>query len=224
MTMGTTTASFICIPMLEDRLKLAQWLSPAFPIGGFGYSQGLETPMSTGVVATAAEVERWVRDVLRHGAGGMDAVFVARAHAGDDPALLSDWAMAYASCAERATELTDQGRAFGQLMTAMTGAPFGSWPYPVAVGLAARSLNLPRVEVLALFLHGVAAQMVSAATRFLPLGQSEAQALLMRLAPLIAELAEQAERRSLDDIFTFTPGADLAGMQHETLEIRIFRT
>ncbi len=212
------------ISTADDRLTLAQWLSPAFPIGGFAYSQGLEEPMATGHVRTAADVEAWLRDCLRFGTPKMDAIIVAQARRGADAGMLSDLILAYASCAERELELMEQGRAFSALMAAMSDETVSIRPFPVAVGLATRALSLPDTEVIALFLHGVAAQMISAATRFLPLGQSEAQAMLARLAPLLTSLATEAAAAQLDDIATFTPGADMAAMRHETLEVRIFRT
>lgn len=209
---------------MEDRLRLVQWLSPAFPIGGFAYSQGLEEPMATSLIRNAEEVEGWVRDVLRFGTPQMDAVFVAQAMGGADPEMLSDLIRALACSAERDIELMEQGRAFASLMSGISGETVSVRPYPVAVGLAVRALRVPVQEVLALFLHGAAAQMVSAATRFLPLGQSQSQTLLAGLVPLIAQLAARAALTPLEDIATFTPGADMAMMRHETLDVRIFRT
>jgi len=222
--MGTATAMGISIFMADDRLKLHQWLSPAFPIGGFGYSQGLEEPMATGIIRTAADVEAWVTAILCHGSARTDAIILAHARSGTDCQMLSDLILSYASCAERETELMEQGRAFCALIGGITGAELPLLPYPVAVGVATASLNLATQEVLALFLHGSAAQMVSAATRFLPLGQTEAQTMLTRLAPIINALAAEAATAPLDSIGTFTPGADMAAMRHETLEVRIFRT
>lgn len=213
-----------CIPGLDDRLLLAQWLSPAFPIGGFAYSQGLEQPMATGLVRDAAGVEAWVADVLRFGTPRMDAVFVAQARAGGDAAMLADLILSYASCAERETELIEQGRAFCSLVSGITGQALPILPYPVAVGLATRPLAVSDAEVLALFLQGAATQMVSAATRFLPLGQGAAQAMLARLVPLSVALAAEAAATPLNAIASFTPRADMAAMRHETLEVRIFRT
>lgn len=222
--MATAMATGISTSMADDRLKLHQWLSPAFPIGGFGYSQGLEQPMACGIVRTAADVEAWVTAILRHGAARTDAIILAHARAGADPQMLADLILSFASCAERETELMEQGRAFCALMGGITGCDLPLLPYPVAVGLATAQLDLPTAEVLALFLHGSAAQMISAATRFLPLGQTEAQAMLTRFATLLTALAAEAATAPLDSIATFTPGADMAAMRHETLEVRIFRT
>nr|WP_291237840.1 urease accessory UreF family protein [Gemmobacter sp.] len=218
----TTMATGFCIAM-DDRLRLVQMLSPAFPIGGFAYSQGLEQVMATGQV-TADNLEDWVCDVLEFGTPQMDAVIVAQAHAAGDPDQLSDLIRAMASCAEREIELMEQGRAFCALVAGITGETVSVRPYPVAVGLATRGLAVPVEEVLALFLHGAAAQMISAATRFLPMGQTRAQAMLARLSSRIGAIAQRAAVMPLEDISSFTPGADMAAMRHETLEVRIFRT
>lgn len=218
----TTMATGSCIGM-DDRLRLVQMLSPAFPIGGFAYSQGLEQVMATGQL-TADGLEDWVCDVLEFGSPQMDAVIVAQARAGVDPVYLSDLVFALASCAEREIELMEQGRAFGALVEGITGKSVPVRPYPVAVGLATRDLAVPTDEVLALFLHGAAAQMISAATRFLPMGQTRAQAMLAGLGPRIGAIAAHSALRPLEQIASFTPGADMAAMRHETLEVRIFRT
>ena len=207
----------------EDRLRLVQILSPAFPIGGFAYSQGLEQVMATGQLGPDG-IADWVADVLEFGTPQIDAVIVAQARAGADPDSLSDLIRALASSVERDLELMEQGRAFCALMAGITGKQFPLRPYPVAVGLATRDLDVPMIEVLALFLQGSAAQMISAATRFLPLGQTRAQTILSQLAPQIANIAERSAKMPLDLIGSFAPGADMAGMQHETLEVRIFRT
>ena len=215
-------ATGFCIAM-DDRLRLVQMLSPAFPIGGFAYSQGLEQVMATGQV-TADNLEDWVCDVLEFGTPQVDAVIVAQTRAGGDPDQLSDLIRALASCAEREIELMEQGRAFGALVAGMTGDTISGRPYPVAIGLATCGLAVPTEEVVALFLQASAAQMISAATRFLPMGQTPAQAMLARVSSRIGTLANRAVRTPLEEIGSFTPGADMAAMQHETLEVRIFRT
>lgn len=209
----------------HDRLRLVQWLSPAFPIGAFAYSQGLETVIATGAVSTPAQVGTWVADVLLHGAARLEAVLLAHARQdGADPEMLADLALAYAVSAERHLEMTEQGRAFGQAIAALTGEDQPPLPYAVALGHATRSLALPTEEVLELWLMGLANQILQAAVRFLPMGQTEAQAVLSRLLPAITTLAAEAATTPLGAIGATTPGADLAQMRHETLPTRIFRT
>ena len=206
-----------------DRLSLIQWLSPAFPTGGFAYSHGLEQVMCEGV-RDAGAVAAWVSDVLRHGGGWNDAVILSLTLRGEDADMLTDLARAMAGSAERLSETMDQGRAFAATVAALTGTPHSPQPLPVAVGLATRRLDLPVAEIVAHYLHGFAANLISAATRFLPLGQAQAQGALAGLHPLIADLAARAAKADLEVLETGCFGADLAAMRHETLDVRIFRT
>ena len=206
-----------------DRLILAQLLSPAFPVGSYAYSQGLEQAMTDGTVLDAATLTDWVNAVLQHGSGKTDAILLAHARHGD-PQQLSDLAYAYAASAERAMEMRDQGAAFAQVLQTLTGTPQPARPYPVALGHATRGLDLPTPEILALFLQSLAAQLISCAVRFLPLGAAEGQATLAKLAPLISQTAQDCATAPLGALATATLGADIATMRHETLPIRIFRT
>lgn len=232
-----------------DHLRLTQWLSPAFPIGAFAYSQGLEAAIAAGDVRDAASLQGWIAAVLTHGSGRLDAGFIALARAADaDLPALADLCRAMAGSSERLTEMTEQGRAFGLTIAALTGAiheqtvtaprqPLDfkspenvpardtpSLPYPLAVGQATRALKVETSEVIMLFLQALAAQLTSVAVRFVPLGQTEGQIVLTRLAPLIADLAARYDLFTLDDLSSTTPGADLATMRHETMDVRIYRT
>jgi urease accessory protein len=208
-----------------DRLRLITWLSPAFPIGSFAYSQGLEYAISAGDVQNAADLAHWISAILRHGSGRADALLLAAARApGADLAALTDLALALAPCAERVTEMMEQGRAFAATLTAITGTPYPARPYAIAVGAATAPLQIPTVEVLTLWLQGTASQLTSAATRFMPLGQTAAQQTLAALAPRITDLAARYACLPLSALSSTTPRADLAAMRHETMPVRIFRT
>ncbi len=212
-------------PAPGDLLHLHQMLSPAFPIGSFAYSQGLETAIAGGDVTDAGAVASWVAAVLAHGSGRSDAILLALARRpGADIRALDRIARALAPTAERLTETLEQGRAFAAQAGAIAGREIAPLPLPLAVGLTTAPLRVPTAQVLSLWLHGLAAQLVLAAVRFLPLGQTEGQRILYDLAPRIEDLADRFARAELDDIATFTPGADLASMDHETLPVRIFRS
>ncbi|MWP39483.1 urease accessory protein UreF [Rhodobacter sphaeroides] len=205
-------------------LSLVQWLSPAFPTGAFAYSHGLEWAISEGEVRDAASVRRWIADVLAFGAGRTDAILLAHALRGHDPEALSDLARALAPAAERLRETEEQGAAFAATVAALTGRDLPPRPLPVALGQAAAPLGLPVAEVLALMLHAFAANLVSAAVRFVPLGQTEGQATLAALHPLIGEIAAESAEAPLDAIGSAALRGDLAAMRHETQEVRIFKT
>lgn len=210
---------------LAARLTLARWLSPAFPLGSFAYSHGLEAAMAEGRVATAAQVGDWVSDVLRFGSGWVDAVFLAQAlRPGADHDALGEMARAMAASRERWQETSDQGAAFVRTVNAVTGQSLASAPLPVAVGRAARELGLPSDEVVALYLNAFATALVQAAVRFIPLGQTGGQAVLARLAPEIVGIAGRAVAADIEDVLSASFGADLSAMEHETLQPRIFVT
>jgi len=210
---------------VADILTLTQWLSPAYPVSAYAWSHGLEQTIAAGEIADAASLEVWVSDVLTHGAGWSDAVLLARARDRDaDLAEIAALASALAPSRERHLETTEQGAAFARTTSALTGWDLPAMPYPVAVGAAARTLALPTGTVVAVYLHAFAANLVSAAVRFVPLGQTEGQATLAALHDPISELARQAAVAPLDSIGASAFRADIAAMHHETLTPRIFRS
>lgn len=211
------------IPM-TDILTLTQWLSPAFPVGSFAYSHGLEWAISEGEVRDAEGLREWLSDTLRFGAGQVDAVLLCAAKRGRDPQELAALARALAASKERWEETSAQGRAFCGTLAGMAGTDGQALPYPVAVGVAARGLDLPDAEVAALYLHAFASNLVSAGVRFVPLGQTEGQRVLSDLHPLIREVAAQAAATEPEDITSFVPRGDFMAMAHETMDVRIYKT
>jgi urease accessory protein len=205
-------------------LPLVQWLSPAFPTGAFAYSHGLEAVIDAGEVRNARQAQDWLSDILRFGAGWQDAVLLACALRHDaDHAALAEYARALAPSRERLAETLDQGTALARGVAALA-VVVDAAPLPVVLGQAAQGLALRADQVIALYLHSFAANLVSVAVRFVPLGQSDGQRILAALHPLILDLAARAATASLDDLTTATFRADLAAMSHETMDIRIYRT
>jgi urease accessory protein len=209
--------------MRTELLSLVQWLSPAFPTGGFAYSHGLEAVIAEGE-RSAAGLGGWIEGVLLYGAGQADAILLATVLRGEDAAAANAVARAMAGTKERLSETMEQGAAFARTVQTLTGRALPARALPVAVGEAVRNLGLPVEEVVAVYLHAFAANLVAAATRFAPLGQTEGQALLSRLHPVISQLADRAATATLDDIGTSGIAADLASMRHETMDVRIFKT
>lgn len=206
-------------------LTLMQWLSPAFPTGGFAYSHGLEWMVAEGGLTGADALRDWLADVLRFGAGRQDAILLSLAlRPGADPAALDALARALCPSAERLAETLDQGTAFARTVAGITGRDLPPRALPVAVGEAAADLGLPREQVIALYLHAFAANLVSVGIRFLPLGQTEGQAVLSALHPVTLALAAETAEAGEDDLGSVALGADLAAMRHETMDVRIFRT
>ncbi|MEO1677147.1 MAG: urease accessory UreF family protein [Pseudomonadota bacterium] len=205
-------------------LTLTQWLSPAFPLGSFSYSHGLEAAIADGDVTSAESLSAWLDYLLRFGTGRADATLLHAALRGEDPDALADVARALAASAERAQETEAQGAALARTVSAITDQDMPARPLPVALGVAARPLGMPAVQVVALYLHAFAGNLTSCATRFVPLGQTEAQAALAGLAPTILSVAAETEHTPVTDIASAAFGADLAAIAHETMDVRLFQT
>ena len=205
--------------MSTDLLRLTQWLSPAFPVSGYAYSHGLEAAMASGRVRDAGGVGAWVGAVLRHGAGALDVWAIRAVMGGAEAGEVTATLRARAGCAERWAETRDQGAAFCAVTTGMGEAPLADLPLPVALGMRARGMEAGLGAML--YLQGFAGQLVSAATRFLPLGQTDAQATLRALHPVIAEVAARDEGTPPGSAALM---AEMDAMAHETLQPRLFRT
>ena len=217
----------------RNLLRLLTWLSPSFPVGAFSYSHGLEWAVEAGEVRDRASLSAWVEDIATHGAGRNDLVLMSEAwHAAmaQDSARLSsaaELAVALSPSAERALETEAQGEAFRQAVgTAWPEAvcDLPKIPYPIAVGVAVAGCGVALKPALTAYLHALAANLVSAGLRLIPLGQSDGVRILAALeAPILAQ-AEWAADSSLDDLGGFSMIADIASMRHETQYTRLFRS
>lgn len=203
---------------------LAAWLSPAYPVGAYSYSHGLEWAVEAGMVRDRDSLQAWVGDLLEFGAGRSDAILLAQAHGAADPAPLAELAAALAPSAERHLETMAQGAAFARTTAAAFGLALEPLPYPVAVGQAARRAGLPLDVTATLFVQAFAATVISAGVRLIPLGQTDGQRITAALMPLAARVAAEAAGASLDDLGGCACRADLASMLHETQYTRLYRS
>jgi urease accessory protein len=218
--------------------RLMIWLSPAYPVGGFSYSHGLEWTVEGGKVRNAPTLGNWIDDILHHGAGRSDAILLAETWravaAGNERALAEtvELAAALAPSAERRLETLAQGVAFLEATRAVWPTPVldrlaaqaQEIAYPVAVGACAAAHGLPLEPTLQAFMQAFAANLVSAGVRLVPLGQTDGLRVLARLEPLIPRLVSRALGCRLDDIGTADVVADVASMRHETQYTRLFRS
>ena len=212
---------------IEVALTLNQWFSPAYPVGAFAYAHGLEAAVSDGWVRDGATLKDWLSDVLQHGAGRNDALFLAAAYRAADAeevAALDAEARAFAASAERLREADLQGAAFAKVTGAVWAQAIAPLLYPVAVGRAARLADLPLGLTAALYLQAFVGNLVAAAQRLFPLGQGEAQALIHDLSPLCRTLSDDTASGDLDLLSGTAFLSDIAAMRHETQYSRIFRT
>lgn len=218
-------------------LPLLAWLSPAFPVGAFAYSHGLETAVDEGLVHDAASLLAWILALIEHGSGRQDAVLAAAAwraaaaHDADALADLNDLALALAPSRERRLETAGMGTAFVEATRA-------AWPdaaspalpsgrdiaYPVAFGSAAGTARVPLLPSLEAFGLAFGQTLVSAAVRLGPIGQTDGQRVTAALIAPARDLARWAATTTTDDLGACAFRSDIAALQHETLYSRLFRS
>jgi urease accessory protein len=206
-------------------LRLMTWLSPAFPVGAFSYSHGLETVIRDGTIADADTLTAWISGLIEHGSGWTDAVLFKAAWEADAATLveIAELAAAMAPSLERRRETLGQGEAF--LIAARAWGPpplSGPVAYPVAVACVAAAARAPLETALAAWLHAFAANLVSVAVRAVPLGQTDGVAVIAGLEPVILAAAARAAASTLDDLGSSALSSDIAAMRHETLGVRLF--
>lgn len=227
--------------MASDPLyRLLAWLSPAYPIGAFSYSHGVETAVEEGLIRDRASLVAWLDSVLRRGTGAVDgALFAAGWRAGCE----ADWstfdvvaerAAAWRGTSEMALESRQQGGSFLSITrTAWPHAALdevhrrldGELALPVAVGLAAAVHGIALEPALAGYLHAFTANLISAALRAVPLGQTDGQIALAALEASVNDATRAAIAvDSLDEVGTATPLLDWCSLRHETQYTRLFRS
>jgi urease accessory protein len=213
----------------EAILRLLAWLSPAFPTGAYAYSHGLEFAVESGDITGGDTLRAWLVDVLVHGSGRNDAILLRHAHraSGDTSSLgeIAELAAALAPSRERRAETLDQGTAF-----VAAAAPWhprnlpSRVAYPVAVGAMAGAHGIAEDATTAAYLQAFATNLISAAVRLVPLGQSTGLRVLAALEPVILDVARASCAATLDDLGGCAFRSDLAAMRHETQYTRLFRS
>lgn len=213
------------------------WTSPAFPVGAFSYSHGLEWMVESGQVTDRASLESYALALLDFGDLQADAAFLCAAHQSpvDSLPLVLSEAASLRGASELAAESVNQGRAF---IKAVLGAGIVypkldvlqkatnavGIPHAVAFGAACSDAGAPEAAAVEAWLHGAVANLVSAGQRLIPLGQKDGLAALMALKPHITHFAQKAMNTPLEDVSSATVAVDLAAMSHETQYTRLFRS
>lgn len=219
--------------------RLMTWLSPAFPVGTFSYSSGIEWAVEAGDITDAASLRDWLAAMLTDGSGFCDGVFLALTHRAasdrDDSGLreIAELAAAFVPSRERQLETSTQGRAFIDIaraawshdgLDALVAACGGAIVYPTAVGLVSAAHQIPLPPAMHAFMHALVSNWISAGARLVPLGQTDSQRILAGLEPVVVATAKRALDASIDDLGSATFRADLASLRHETQYTRLFRS
>lgn len=214
--------------------ELMVWLSASFPVGGFAYSQGLETAVEKRWVTDRATLASWLNGTLEHGSLRNDLIFINLIRRADDHAridALVDLAVAMQPSAERHGEAVLQGRSFVQAYEAAWQAgscPFAERPgtitLPAALAVAARQHDIPAPATLEAYAIAFLNNLISAAIRLGVVGQFDGQRVMADLLGPVRSICAGALRATEDDLGAATWGADLASLLHETQTTRLFRS
>ncbi|MDF1600974.1 urease accessory protein UreF [Mesorhizobium sp. YIM 152430] len=211
----------------SSTLRLMAWLSPAFPVGTFSYSHGLERAAADGRVG---DLGAWLDGLMRHGTGWNDAVIVAeawrRGRDGGDIGELAELGEALAGSAERHLETMAQGQAFAKAVAGWTAglALPTNCPYPVVFGASAGFNGLPFEGTIATYCQAFVSNQIQAGIRLSLLGQERGVAVLREMEATIIDITARAANSSLDDLGGSAFIAEIAAMNHETQYSRLFRT
>ena len=232
---GITTTS---MTEAASSLPLLIWLSPAFPVGAFAYSHGLEAAVEAGDIHNAQSLQNWLSDLIAHGSLKTDAVLVAQSWQAatecDFDALreMNDLALALCPSRERYLETSAQGNAFVTAITSAWGCDLvtqiSAWDepiaYPVAVATAAAGHKIAQDVLVQSYLVSFLNNLISAAVRLGPVGQTDGQRVTAALLPALQDCAARVMQNGLDELGSIALRSDLASMQHETQYSRLFRS
>ncbi len=227
-------------PLGAPALLELMWLaSPALPVGGFSYSEGFEAAVESGAVADEADASAWLCDQLHLVLARGELAVVSKAWAAwqrsddVDAAALNAWV----TCSRESSEGLQQTQQMGRSLATWLAQRHRSHPrveqlaalvpsptWPVGFALAAVLAGIPRRETLVAFAFGWAENMVQAAIKSMPLGQSAGQRILGALGAEIPTAADHAARLMDSERQAYAPMLAILAAQHETQYSRLFRS
>lgn len=223
-------------------LRLQSWLSPAFPIGSYGYSHGLEWAVEAGYVKDCESLVDWLEADLCYGSVRNEAIFFCeawrRARDNDCSKLfeIAELAAAFRGTAEFVLESSQQASAcratlrqvwperlldsLSQLLSEREVPPV----LAVILGVRAAREGIPMSLALPAFLQSYVANLVTAGVRLIPLGQTDGQLAIAALEEAVLAASARASNATIDDLGSAAFMVDLASMAHETQYTRLFRS
>ncbi|WP_017662257.1 urease accessory protein UreF [Baaleninema simplex] len=222
-------------------LNLLQLVSPTLPLGAYSYSEGLETLVETQTLTCADDVRQWLETELRHGTIRIETAVMVRAYRSVREESLADlaywnrWLSATRETAELQQQSWQMGNSLMRLLCDLDDPnALDFHPYSVAVdrpcnlaiayGIAAAAWEISLHDAALGYLYSWATNLIGAAVKLVPLGQTAGQQLTRQLQPTLTEESDRILALDDDDLTSCSWGLTLASMQHETLYSRLFRS
>jgi urease accessory protein len=232
-TMATTTMTTVATTTTDGALLQLIWLaSPALPVGGFSYSEGLEAAVDAGLVSDEATAASWLADQVHLGLSRSDLAVVAQAvtawREGDEARIagLDAWVLQTRETSELRAQTVQMGRSLVEWLKSIqpqqASRAASPLSYPVAFALAASFTAASPRDIALTF--GWAENMMQAAIKSVPLGQSAGQRILQRLAAEIPPAVDHALGLDDEGRQAFSPMLAILSAQHETQYSRLFRS
>jgi urease accessory protein len=215
-------------------LHLLQFASPALPIGGYSYSQGLEAALDAGIVHDADTGRAWIARCLDEVVANWDAPLfwrLVKAFEAKDAAAVALWSerfLASRDSAEFRAETVQMGYSLTRLLAELGLADIdGLGPevgLPTAFACAVDALGIAHPEALLAMLFAWVENQVLVCVKSVPLGQVAGQRMLLSLRPQIEQAAQRAQTMGDDDMSNWSPGLSILSMRHEVQHGRIYRS
>jgi urease accessory protein len=215
-------------------LHLLQFASPALPIGGYSYSQGLEAAIEEGRVHDAITAHAWLVRYLDEVLACWDAPLLwrlLRAFAARDVSAIDTWSgcfLASRDTAELRAETVQMGYSLTRLIADLGVADVSllgdEVSLPAAYACAVDALGIPHEEALLAMLFSWAENQVLVCVKSVPLGQVAGQRMLLSLRPDIERAAATARTLPDTDLSNWSPGLSMLSMRHEVQHGRLYRS
>src|SRR5262245_15846630 len=202
----------------RSRIRLQNWLSPAFPTGSYSYSHGLEWAIESNQIHHRASLVDWLDADLRFGSARNDAIFFVEAWrcaaGGHHDRLLDTAELAVASRAtsEFALEASQQGASCLATLREVWRDPAidalskglrqrAIQPVlPIVIAVQSAAEGLPVCTALRAFLYASVSNLVSAGVKLIPLGQTDGQRAIAELEDAVLEVSDRALTAGFDDL------------------------
>lgn len=217
-------------------LRLLHLVSPTLPIGSFTYSQGIEWAVECGWIKTADDLENWLENLLHTGMAYLDLPILQRLYAAveqQDRDLLQYW-ISYLNASRETGELLQEeknrGRALTDLLIALEIPQAATWKpqlaqnQAAAFAFAAVHWRIPLQQAAYGYVWSWLENLVLAAVKIIPLGQTQGQKILHSMTPLLPAVVQAGLAVGDEDIGASSPALAIASSRHETQYTRLFRS